>query len=128
MQKVFTAYTMHFNVRRERTGALFAGTYKAKHIDDDRYLKKVIPYVILNPAELFEPKWKQGKCDIGKIRAQLLEYPYSSMKEFFGKDGTDQKITGVGIREYYDRMPGLRSEEHTSELQSQFHLVCRLLL
>src|SRR5712692_11272632 len=29
------------------------------------------------------------------------------------------------------RMPdkdGLRSEEHTSELQSQFHLVCRLLL
>src|SRR5689334_24127004 len=31
-----------------------------------------------------------------------------------------------------DRSPGLhvrpRSEEHTSELQSQFHLVCRLLL
>src|SRR6266481_7952991 len=25
-------------------------------------------------------------------------------------------------------IPGLRSEEHTSELQSQFHLVCRLLL
>src|SRR6267143_5733327 len=24
--------------------------------------------------------------------------------------------------------PDLRSEEHTSELQSQFHLVCRLLL
>src|SRR5689334_23387825 len=27
-----------------------------------------------------------------------------------------------------DRLPDLRSEEHTSELQSQFHLVCRLLL
>src|SRR5438309_3998423 len=26
------------------------------------------------------------------------------------------------------RLNGLRSEEHTSELQSQFHLVCRLLL
>src|SRR5438309_8111639 len=26
------------------------------------------------------------------------------------------------------RAPGGRSEEHTSELQSQFHLVCRLLL
>src|SRR5689334_2664740 len=25
-------------------------------------------------------------------------------------------------------MTGFRSEEHTSELQSQFHLVCRLLL
>src|SRR6267143_5675959 len=27
-----------------------------------------------------------------------------------------------------DRVGGQRSEEHTSELQSQFHLVCRLLL
>src|SRR5438309_8462077 len=27
-----------------------------------------------------------------------------------------------------DRPAGKRSEEHTSELQSQFHLVCRLLL
>src|SRR5689334_24114894 len=26
------------------------------------------------------------------------------------------------------RAPAVRSEEHTSELQSQFHLVCRLLL
>src|SRR5689334_23696900 len=26
------------------------------------------------------------------------------------------------------RQVGIRSEEHTSELQSQFHLVCRLLL
>src|SRR2546422_4328072 len=31
------------------------------------------------------------------------------------------KITGDGIVEY-------RSEEHTSELQSRLHLVCRLLL
>src|SRR5689334_23951361 len=27
-----------------------------------------------------------------------------------------------------EQNPGDRSEEHTSELQSQFHLVCRLLL
>src|SRR5689334_24348276 len=27
-----------------------------------------------------------------------------------------------------ERMSNYRSEEHTSELQSQFHLVCRLLL
>src|SRR2546422_8604967 len=26
------------------------------------------------------------------------------------------------------RLPGVRSEEHTSELQSRLHLVCRLLL
>src|SRR5438309_9446975 len=34
---------------------------------------------------------------------------------------------GRGTRAYA-RAPRRRSEEHTSELQSQFHLVCRLLL
>src|SRR5438309_5231067 len=32
-------------------------------------------------------------------------------------------IDGKHLKQYVDR-----SEEHTSELQSQFHLVCRLLL
>src|SRR6266481_10042871 len=42
-------------------------------------------------------------------------------------------ITGASIfnprtTEFEFRAGPLRSEEHTSELQSQFHLVCRLLL
>src|SRR5689334_24618095 len=37
-----------------------------------------------------------------------------------------KSIANFKLRE---EMPvGVRSEEHTSELQSQFHLVCRLLL
>src|SRR5687768_18122737 len=32
-------------------------------------------------------------------------------------------VSGIGLLVY-----GLRSEEHTSELQSRLHLVCRLLL
>src|SRR5687768_17729311 len=31
-------------------------------------------------------------------------------------------------RDSYSRFPTVRSEEHTSELQSRLHLVCRLLL
>lgn len=107
MQRIFTGYTMHFNARRERTGALFGGTYKAKHISDDRYLKQVIPYVIMNPAELFEPKWKQGQGDIGKMRSRLLAYPYSSVNEFFNKTSSTQKITGPAVEEYYDSLPTL---------------------
>src|SRR3712207_7943665 len=37
-----------------------------------------------------------------------------------------QADVGVGRRDLRD--PGLRSEEHTSELQSRQYLVCRLLL
>src|SRR5256884_7296117 len=34
----------------------------------------------------------------------------------------------VGVYEMLEMTPRLRSEEHTSELQSRLHLVCRLLL
>src|SRR5690554_7679267 len=36
------------------------------------------------------------------------------------------KIAGIAIDLFFDHL--LRSEEHTSELQSRPHLVCRLLL
>src|SRR2546429_2107347 len=35
---------------------------------------------------------------------------------------------GVHARDLYGHRRHLRSEEHTSELQSRLHLVCRLLL
>src|SRR2546429_6674481 len=34
----------------------------------------------------------------------------------------------VGEAQHEEVLDGLRSEEHTSELQSRLHLVCRLLL
>src|SRR5256886_6889580 len=37
-------------------------------------------------------------------------------------------VAGEPIRVLYVQMDGTRSEEHTSELQSQSNLVCRLLL
>src|SRR5689334_23892766 len=38
------------------------------------------------------------------------------------------KSPGHRVREVFAEGGGTRSEEYTSELQSQFHLVCRLLL
>src|SRR5438309_7460570 len=42
-------------------------------------------------------------------------------------DVADQAIGATGIHAI-NWLDANRSEEHTSELQSQFHLVCRLLL
>ncbi|MDO8514549.1 MAG: transposase [bacterium] len=106
MQKVFTGYTMYFNSRNDRTGSLFSGTYKAKHIRDDRYLKQVVPYILLNPAELFAPEWKRGKCDIRMLRREILAYPYASVDEFFHANKTGLgRITTASIKEYYDALP-----------------------
>src|SRR5687768_18235355 len=48
-------------------------------------------------------------------------------------DPADRRAAGAdrrrpGAAEERPRPPGRRSEEHTSELQSRLHLVCRLLL
>src|SRR5687768_17909222 len=48
-------------------------------------------------------------------------------KESPSQDVLDSFLTGAGARtEHYEI--AARSEEHTSELQSRLHLVCRLLL
>ena len=112
MQKVFTGYTMYFNVRNERTGSLFGGTYKAKHIDDDRYLKQVVPYVLLNPAELIDSRWKKGKGNPEKIKRVLLEYPYASARTFFGQESPLKSIAGTSLHEYYDRVPSVSEMIH----------------
>src|SRR5690554_7590002 len=49
--------------------------------------------------------------------------PMSVVKRRFG-DSVRQEIVGEVMRDNYIK----RSEEHTSELQSRPHLVCRLLL
>src|SRR3989338_9872509 len=42
--------------------------------------------------------------------------------------GTGNTYGGIGGSNSGSLSPAGRSEEHTSELQSQFHLLCRLLL
>src|SRR6266508_5295049 len=50
-------------------------------------------------------------------------FPYTTL--FRSRTGTCRRANGPGRRA---RTSGPRSEEHTSELQSRGHLVCRLLL
>lgn len=108
MQRVFTGYTMYFNNKNERTGPLFAGSFKSKHITDDAYLKRVIPYVLLNPIELFERNWKRGVGNIATVGEKLLKYPYSNLPDMNGTIRPESKIPQKVLGDYYDRMPSLR--------------------
>ncbi len=48
MQRLGTGYTMYFNKKNERSGALFQGKFKAVHISSNAYLLHVSAYVNLN--------------------------------------------------------------------------------
>jgi REP element-mobilizing transposase RayT len=115
MQKVFTGYTMYFNKKYGRTGALFAGSFKSKHIKDDLYLKQVVPYVLLNPIVIEEPRWKQGAASLLSIKTHILSYPYSSVPEFFGKDRLERKIIGNSLYEFYSPRPSVQKMLRTAQ-------------
>ena len=109
MQKVFTGYTMYFNQKNERTGALFAGTFKSKHIADDQYLKHLVSYVHLNPADLFESGWRRGGNNISIVEKGLREYPYSSLPDFLGIPRPHRAILDRSIFELFERIPSMKA-------------------
>jgi len=86
MQRVQTAYTMYFNEKHERSGALLQGTFKAEHVAHDTYAKYLFSYIHLNPAKLVDPEWKEfGARDFKKVREYVRKYPYSSFAEYLEK-------------------------------------------
>ncbi len=93
MQKVTTGYTMYFNKRNERTGALFQGKFKATYAKKDEYLKYLISYIHLNPIKIIDPKWKENGIKNKRRAGNFLDqYFYSSYLDYCGKKRLEEKI------------------------------------
>ena len=84
MQKLMTGYTMYFNKKHQRVGALFSSKFKAEHANTDRYLKYLFSYIHLNPVKLIDPSWKERGIK-NKMNTQkfLEEYTYSSFLDYY---------------------------------------------
>src|SRR2546422_1295638 len=63
-------------------------------------------------------------------RSTLFPYTtlFRSVETALTGDGGENVINGTSDWVYEEELDLRRSEEHTSELQSRLHLVCRLLL
>ncbi len=102
MQKIGTAYTMYFNTKQQRSGSLFQGTFKVKHINQDIYLKHLTRYIHLNPLEFFEPQWKdKGVVNIDGAVKYVREYPWSSYADFVGGNRYDFLLNPDIIKKSY---------------------------
>ncbi len=106
MQKLLTGYTMYFNKRYDRTGALFQGKFKASHANEDRYLKYLISYIHLNPVKLIDSKWKENGIKNRKQAEQYLEeYPYSSYREYLGHTRDERVLINLDVLPQYFETP-----------------------
>lgn len=108
MQKILTGYTMYFNKKNERTGALFASTFKSRHVNDDRYLKYLISYVHLNPVGLFDARQKKGNSSLASVEKFLNTYSYSSLPEFTKQKRPHKAILGESAYQLFDEIPKLK--------------------
>jgi len=114
MKKVSTGYSMYFNNKHERSGSLFEGAFKAKHIDNTAYFNWVFSYIHLNPVKLINPHWKESKIsDLQKTKEYINNYQYSSYSDYFIKKRPEQAI--LNKKEF---------PEHFSEIKD-FEDICR---
>lgn len=107
MQKLSTAYVMYFNKRHARSGALFEGRFKAKHVAQDEYLKYLFAYVHLNPIGIIEDEWKEHHIQNKKKAEEFLAaYQYSSYLDYAksANERPEQSIINkLAFPEYFEK-------------------------
>src|SRR5256885_13705619 len=70
----------------------------------------------------------EAKRLIGYLPENAAAYPDMTVQGFLNFAAALRRLEGAARRKAVQRVVELRSEEHTSELQSPCNLVCRLLL
>jgi putative transposase len=93
MNKLGTSYSMYFNKKYERSGALFQGRFKAKMAVEDEYLKYLYAYIHLNPVKLIDSEWKdKGLKDLNFALDYLRQYRFSSLPKYLNIGGEEDVI------------------------------------
>ncbi len=102
MQKVSTAYVMYFNKKYKRTGSLFEGKFKAKHVDKENYFNYLFAYIHLNCIKLIQSDWKKnGIRDKEKAENYLKIFHHSSFQDYFGNKRKQEKIINKNILPFH---------------------------
>ncbi len=86
MQKLGTGMTMYYNTKYKESGSLFQGSYKARCVDEDLYLKYLSVYIqVKNVFELYPGGLKKATKEFSKAYDWAVSYPYCSLSDFVRK-------------------------------------------
>ncbi|ETB64075.1 TPA: hypothetical protein DIC38_00855 [Candidatus Nomurabacteria bacterium] len=113
MHRLSTSYSMYFNKKYDRNGALFQGKFKSEHINNDNYFKYLFSYIHLNPIKLIQKDWKEiGIKNIDVAQKYLLKYPYSSFLDIIEKiNRIESKIINkLSIPNYFGSPENFKKE------------------
>jgi len=115
-RKLFTGYSMYFNVLHSHSGILSQGAIKSRHIDNEPYFRYVFAYVHLNPLSLAYPGWEEkGVHDNVGARKFLSNYVHSSFHDYSVGDRPRKSILSL------DKAPSfLRNQNDLEELLSWY--------
>ncbi len=117
MHRLGTGYTEHFNLKNERTGRLFEGSFKAIIIKKETQLVHLVRYIHINAVDLIEPHWKQkGIKNLNKAISFAENYPWSSYA-FYLKKRKSIFIDPSIIKDYYQS-----SDYHKEAIQEWLQL------
>lgn len=87
MRKLGAGYTVYFNQKYERTGALFQGKFKAVLVKNDAHFLYLPYYIHFNPLKLVDPLWKDGRINNWEAAIKFLEtYRWSSFLDYAGQN------------------------------------------
>jgi REP element-mobilizing transposase RayT len=119
MRHINGAYTTYFNTKRQRSGHLFQGRYKAILVEADEYATELTRYIHLNP-----------------VRAGVVEdpavYPWSSFKYYIGLKKSPEWLVvnfildafgrtySTAYKAYRDFVNALVKQEYESPLKEVF--------
>ena len=99
------AYTNYYNTKRQRSGHLFQGRYKAILVQKDAYLQELSRYIHLNPvrAGLVDHPcaypWSSYGCYVGlKTKPDWL-----ATGELLGYFGKDEAVAGAHYRKFVEK-------------------------
>jgi putative transposase len=110
LKKLCTAYSMYFNTKNVRTGALFERAFLSEHASHDQYLKYLFSYIHLNPAKLLDTNWKENiAMNLDKTRFFIEGYKFSSYRNYLG-ESEDKEILNKSAFPDYFLDKGIRAE------------------
>ena len=98
MRKIGTGMASYFNIKYKEVGALFQGSYKAKNIKGDLYLKYLSAYIqVKNPLENYPGGFQKAMKNFEVAYAWAVRNPYCSLGDYAGSRNSpliDKDILG----------------------------------